>query len=222
MCDCFKSTGSETTEVRNLSGFSKIELYNNIDLKITPGKPFDCKVTAGNNLLDMITTEVEGNTLIIRNKNKCNWVRSFKNKYAVELSMPRLENIYYSGSGTITTMDTLREEVFRLDGWTSSGSIRLLLNCGTTWLSLHTGTADLTASGFSGVSYVYSAAMGPINCKELETGYSYIANRGTNDCYVTVLKELGATITLQGNIYYTGNPYKIDTEITGTGLLVKE
>lgn len=220
-CDCLKSTGSETTEIRNLSGFKKINLSNNVDLVITPGRPFACKVMAGSNLLDLVTTEVDGETLIIKNKNKCNWVRSFKNRFLVEISMPHLEYIYYSGSGSISTTDTIREPVFSLDGWTCSGSVNLLLDCGTTWLSLHTGTADLKASGSSGVSYVYSAAMGPVDVKNLFTGFTYIANRGTNECFVNVSKELGATITLQGNIYYTGNPYHIEQEISGTGHLIK-
>lgn len=220
MCDCFKSTGSEKTESRNLAGFTKIELHNNVDLVITPGKPFAVSVTAGKNLIDLVTTEVEDNTLIIRNKNKCNWVRSFQNKFTVQLSIPELTYIYYDGSGHITTTDTLNEPFFTFEGWTCSGSVNLLLNTGTSRLTLHTGTADLTASGFAGVSYVYSSAAGPMQCSKLETGYTYITNAGTNECYVRVTKEMAAVISLQGNIYYSGNPYKVEKEITGTGQLI--
>lgn len=220
MCDCFKSTGGTTTEVRNLSGFSKIELNNNVDLVVTPGKPFSCKVTAGSHLIDMITTEVHDQTLEIRNLNKCNWVRSFKNKYTVEVSMPSFTYLYYSGSGTITTLDTIRENEFVMDGWTCSGSVNLMLHTGTSWLTIHTGTADVTASGISGVCYIYSAGAGPYNCTNLETGYSFITNQSTNDCYIYVTQELEAKLNLQGNIYYRGEPHKIEKELNGTGELI--
>lgn len=221
MCDCFKSTGNETTETRTLSGFTKIDLNDNVDLILTPGRPYSCKVTAGSHLIDLVTTEVKEETLIIKNNNTCNWVRSFKNKFTVEISLPHLYYVYYAGSGIITTTDSIHEDEFGLDGWTCSGTINLKLNCNISRLSLHTGTADLYASGTSGVSYVYNAATGPIHAENLETGYTYIGNRSTNDCYVQVTKELGATITLQGNIFYSGNPYKIDETITGSGKLVK-
>jgi hypothetical protein len=200
MCDCFKGTGGTTTEIRNLSGFSKIELNNNVDLVVRP--------------------EVHDQTLEIRNKNKCNWVRSFKNKYTVEVSMPSFTYLYYSGSGTITTLDTIRENEFKMDGWTCSGSVNLLLHCGTSWLTIHTGTADLTASGISGVNYIYSAGAGPYNCTSLETGYTFITNQSTNDCYIYVTQELQAKLNLQGNIYYRGEPHKVEKELNGTGELI--
>lgn len=215
-----KSTGDKITEYRNVSGFSKITLHNNVDLILHPGKPFECKVTAGENLLDLVTTEVDQGTLTIRNKNKCNWVRSFKNKFTVELSLPSIQYIYYTGSGNITCADTIRESLFNMDGWTCSGSISLLFNCSTTWLSLHTGTADLKASGFSGVSYVYNSGSGPMECSRLQTGYTYVTNASTNDCYIQVTKELGAKIVLQGDIYYSGTPYKVEKEILGDGTLI--
>src|SRR4051812_21162166 len=121
MCDCFKSTGHTTSEYREVSGFDQIKLHNNVDLIITPGKPFSCRVTAGSNLIDMVKTKVEGNMLVISNENKCNWVRSFKNRFTVELSMPSLTYLYFTGSGTVTLKDTIREHKFVMDGWTCSG-----------------------------------------------------------------------------------------------------
>ena len=220
MCDCLKGTGGEETEIRNISGFAKIKLYNNVDLVIRHGKPYGCKVIAGSHLIDKITTETDGEFLVIRNNNKCNWVRSFQNKYTVEVSLPSLQYIYYAGSGNISSADTIHETIFSMDGWTCSGSVNLLLNTGTSWLTLHTGTADLKVSGNSGVSYVYNSGSGPMDCSKLETGYTYVTNAGTNDLSVWVTKELGARIMLQGDIYYLGSPYKIEKDIAGKGSLI--
>ena len=222
MCDCLKSTGSNTTDYRNISGFTKIDLHNNVDLIITPGKTFDCKVTAGRHLVDMITTEVSGQTLVIKNKNKCNWVRSFKNKFTVEVSMPVLEALYYDGSGTVTSTDTIRTGYFTMNGWNCSGSVRLLLNCQAAWLALNSGTSDLTATGYSGTSYIYSGSTGPLHCHNLSSDFTYITNNSTNDCYVSVQKEMNADLPLTGNIYYSGKPYHIQKQLTGTGKLIHQ
>src|SRR5689334_18323193 len=82
--DCFKSAGKSVTENRAATPFTNINLTNNVDLIINPDTTFYIKVTAGDNLIDGIITELQGTTLYIRNENRCNWMRSFKNTYTVE------------------------------------------------------------------------------------------------------------------------------------------
>ena len=80
MLDCFKSAGSTITENRTATPFINIELKDNVDLIINPNSTPYIKVTAGENLIDGIITELSGNTLYVRNENKCSWMRSFKNR----------------------------------------------------------------------------------------------------------------------------------------------
>ena len=71
-CDCLKSAGSITTELRSLSTINSINIKNNVDVKIHYGTEYKLAVRGGSNLLEKIETRIENGTLYIRNNNKCN------------------------------------------------------------------------------------------------------------------------------------------------------
>lgn len=220
--DFTKSTGPVVTESRYCPGFNRLHLDDNVDIILhTDTTPF-LKVTAGQNLIEGIITEVSENTLFVRNDNRCNWVRSFKNRYTVEVGMGQPEVISYYGSGTVTCADTIRSSDFTFDCWNGSGSVFLLMNCNTSRLNIHNGRCDLTASGKSGVTYLFQNDTGYLLTSGLESGYAYVRNSGTGDIRLNVEKELGAEINYYGNVYYRGNPYRIDKLGTGKGKLIKE
>lgn len=220
MLDCFKSAGTEKTELRSVHPFTEIDLKNDVDLIIKPNSDFYIKVTAGDNLIDGIITELSGNTLYIRNENRCNWMRSFGNKYTVEVGMDKPVLINYYGSGNINCSDTIRTEEFFFECRNGSGTINLLFNSGKTHMNNHTGRSDIHARGFSGVSYIYINDVGTIDAGELQTAYSYVRSNSTGDCKVWASQDLSAEIQYIGNIYYGGNPQNLTTDLTGTGKLI--
>jgi hypothetical protein len=219
--DCFKSAGKSITENRNAFYISKINIKNNVDVIIVPNSTYYIKVTAGENLIDGIITEISGNTLYIRNENRCNWVRSFDNIYTVEVGMNQPERIDYYGSGNITCKDTIRSAEFTFDCWNGSGSIDLIFNSSKTHINNNVGRADFHLSGYSGVSYIYLNDVAVLNAENLVTGYTFIRNRSTGNCKIRVTKELAAEIEYTGNIYYTGNPYRVDLVHKGSGRLIE-
>lgn len=222
MLDCFKSAGKTETEIRAANPFTRIDLKNNVDLIIVPNSSFYIKVTAGDNLIDGIITELSGETLYIRNENRCNWMRSFKNQYTVEVGMDKPVKIDYYGSGDITCKDTIRTDEFFFDCWNGSGTIDLLFNCSKTHINNNIGRADYLVNGYSGVSFIYMNDVSPINASGMKTGYSYIRNRSTGDCHINVSTELVADIEYNGNIYYSGNPASVVKNISGSGKVVSE
>lgn len=222
LLDCFTSTGSTITQYRNPGIFSKIDLKHSIDLEIYPDTTPFIHVTAGEHLADGIITELSGNTLYIRNENKCNWVRSFDNQYTVKIGMKDPVHISYSGSGNIRCMDTIRTKEFTFDSWNGSGSIHFLFNCEKTHINNNAGRVDIHAAGFSGVSYVYMHDTGTLHAASLETGFTFIRNSSTGDCDIQVSKELEAEIKYYGSIYYTGNPYRVVKTGNGEGRLISK
>src|SRR5688500_16786663 len=75
--DCFKGTGPLTSEERPAGQVNRLELRCNADVFIHPSDENRIRVTCGANLVDKIDTELKEGNLIIRNLNRCNWVRSF-------------------------------------------------------------------------------------------------------------------------------------------------
>ncbi len=219
--DCFKSTGQVIFEDRESVSVRFIRLENNVNLILTQDQNPQILVEAGENLLDKIDTELNGDSLFIRNNNSCNWVRSFSTLVNVYVNVTNLLQIEYFGSGNITVTNTIISDSLKLDIRKGAGSVNLMINSGTTYLNLHEGTCDITCNGNSSVTFIYAADYGPFFCEGLESHHVFINNRGTNDCYVRAVYELGATIEYLGNIYYYGNPSIVNSVIKGSGKLIK-
>ncbi|MFM2206476.1 MAG: hypothetical protein RL213_451 [Bacteroidota bacterium] len=220
--DFTKSAGKTVTVYRNCTDFNHMEIMDDVDVIIhTDTVPF-IRVTAGQNIVDGITTEIRDGVLTVRNENRSNWVRSFKNSYCVEIGTDSLCRISFHGSGTIRTADTLQVTDFTFDSRNASGSILLVLDCTTSHLNVHTGRCDLTVSGHSDVTYYYLNDTGIINGSGLRSAYTYARNSGTGVLHLYAENELGVEILHTGDIRYGGNPYRIDSEITGSGRLIKE
>jgi hypothetical protein len=220
LLDCFKSSGNTVTHFRNATPFSNINLKNNVDLILHPDTSFYIKVTAGSNLIDGIITELDGNTLYIRNENKCNWMRSFKNTYTVEVGMDKPYQIYYDGSGDITCSDTIRSEKFFFECFNGSGSIHFLYNAREVHMNNHIGRSDIHAAGFTDSVYVYINDVGTMDASALNSNYAYVRNSSTGDCRIATGAEFGYEILYNGNIFYSGNPHIFNEVHTGMGKLI--
>jgi hypothetical protein len=219
-CNCLQKKGSDITETRKVENFTSLTMNNNIDVIVTPFQTDFIQVTSGSNLIDGIITEVRNGTLEIKNINKCNWLRDFKNKFTVHIYCSNLIQITNTGSGNLSCTDTLHTDELQLDNWNSTGTINLLLNCNEARLKLHTGPADIIAAGRAGVCYIYSAGNGFCKTSALNADYSYVTSKSTGDCEVNVNREIEAYIEYNGNVIYEGNPSSIKQHITGSGRLI--
>ncbi len=221
MCDCFKSTGEMVKEERSQGGFHTIELESNINLIITQDTFNRLEVEAGSHLINGIITEVSDSVLKIRNENRCNMVRSYKKPVNVYVSMPKVQELIHRGSGKISCTNTITGKEVKTGSW-SSGDIELTLNVTSAIFSLNVNSGDITAKGFAGESYVYSAGNGFVNNAELETGYTFLHTKSTGECFIYVTKEFYPAIDWTGNVYYTGSPYLLEAELNGKGRLIAQ
>jgi hypothetical protein len=221
LCDCFKSTGHIITEDRNITGFSSIFVSDNVNLFLTQSSVYSVKVEAGEHLISLITTELKNDSLFIENKNKCNWVRSYKPKINVYISMPVLVFFQNSGCGTITTSNTFTGDSLRFYSLNSSGDLTLSMDVKKCYLTIHTGCLNVTAYGKADYLDVYYVGNGMIHCENVSAKQVMATNKSTGDIYVNVSELLYYNISCSGNIYYYGNPPDIYGYDTGKGELLK-
>lgn len=220
LCNCLESTGSEITEIRNIGSFSNIEMNNNVDVVLKKGNTNTVSVTSGKNLIDGIVTEVENNVLVIRNKNKCNWLRDFKNKFIVEITYEDINYITNNGSGNLSCADTIRTSFLQIDNWNGTGELNVKLDCDEVYFKLHTGPADIIASGKTNYLYIYSKGNGFVKAAEVITPRCDVTNGSTGDCEINSDQIINANIEYNGDVYYKGNPPVIEAIITGNGKLI--
>ncbi len=220
-CNCLEGTGAATMEMRDIQPFTNIQMENNVDVIFTQSTNYSLSVTGGANIINGIRTEVEGNTLYIQNKNKCNWLRDFRNEFTVRVSGPDLQLLNTSGSGNFSNTDTLTMPKIRIESRDGSGTIKLVVRNDLVEAAIHTGPVDIVASGQTRSFGAYSGGTGYIRASELISEYAWSTNSGTGDILLHVEKELSATITHTGDIYFKGDPYSVSSEITGSGELIK-
>jgi len=218
--DCFKSTGDDVTETRTTGKFNKIILYDNVNLVITQDDKTSIQIKAGDKIIKKVTTRISDNVLTIENTNTCNWMRSFDREIIAYVSVKELLEIEYRSSGDISSTNAITGDSLKLNVWEGAGRVDLIIDIHRNYINFHIGTADIYYSGRTHLSYITAASFGPVDASELSTVFTYIANKGSNNCKVNVGLRLEATITSIGNIYYQGNPEVLLVD-KGDGELIK-
>jgi hypothetical protein len=218
--DCFKNTGKDITEKRDVAFFDKIELNDNVNLVITQSDEYSISVRGGKNLLKKIKTEIVDGTLSISNNNSCNWMRSFDREITVYANVEVINTIDYRGSGDLSSSNALVSDSLLLNVWEGAGKVDLNIDVLRNIIYFHIGTADVYYRGKANLAYITASSFGPIHAEELDVGIIYMRSEGSNDCYVHPITRLEATIKNIGNIYYKGNPVVILND-EGSGELIK-
>jgi hypothetical protein len=204
--DCFTPYGKIQTESRTLPSFDKLELYGRVDLDFYSANEYKAMVETGKNLMEQMITEVKEGKLIIRNKNTCNWVRSYNKPLKVHLYAPLLREFLYYGSGTVQFMDTLMTDEFYLQCWEASGNVCLRLKTPHAEIKSHTGPTDITVSGEADYLVTYMNGNGNIFGSELRSIFSLAVNTNTGNIHTWVRDSLEAEIKGKGDIIYRGKP----------------
>jgi len=220
--DCFKNTGEIIKESRNVGYFNGIELSDNVNLILRYDTAnLSVTVEAGKNLIGNISTTTEGNLLKINNNNECNWTRDFATPINVYVSLPKLDTLFYQGSGDINCENTFVNDSVLIEIREGAGSIKLNIDVSKSIIYAHTGTTDISVKGNTWVCMFSSTGLGPVDLLGLECQFMYMKTSSPNHCYLNVEQSLNGVIENLGNVYYKGNPWEINFEINGDGNLIK-
>jgi hypothetical protein len=219
---CGGSTGKIITQDRVALPFHYVEVYDNINLILTQDTSFNgIKVEAGENLIDGITTEIQKGKLVIRNKNTCNWLRSFEVPVNVYLTFTKLDTLIFSAAANINCTNEWTNEIIYFDVMEGSGQINLKLNVFKSYIMIRYGTTTVNITGFSQVTFISSQGYGPLHAEDLYSKFTYVYTFSPNDVFVNAIVELAVEIKNIGNVYYRGDPESIITIISGKGKLIQ-
>ena len=219
---CFSPTGKTIIENRTASPFHYVEIHDNINLILTQDPSgTGIAVEAGENVMEGITTEIENGRLVLRNVNTCNWLRSFDVPVNVYLTFTRLDTLITRAAGNISCTNYWSNESVSFEMIEGAGKINLKLDVFKSHIFIRYGTASVNISGSSQVTFLISHGYGPLHAENLNSKFSYVSSFSPNDVFVNSTVELSAEIGNIGNIYYSGDPPVIYTNIIGGGKVVK-
>jgi len=216
-CDCIKRTGDIIIETRIITGFDQIFVEDNLNVFITEGPDFEIKVEAGEHIAPLIKTEVVDGILFIRNKNRCNWTRSYKKPLNVYVKLPKIRFITSDGTGNVKSLNTITTDVVDVQ-IKNSGNIELTFNNQRVLSHMH-GSGDVTLHGstyehdcsIGGTAYIYAG--------DMETSYTYIEAFTLGSSYIRVKDFLICKMAEKGDTYCYGNPAVVQQTKLGSGQL---
>lgn len=218
--DCVTSTGPQRMEVRSLGSFHRVYLEDRVDLVLETREPGTVAVVAGSNLLDQVVTEVVDGVLLVRNENRCNWVRDLRARITVRVPKDAVHELELHGTGNVSALDTLYGTLFRIEQHNAQGTVDLLLAVDTCYVGLHTGAGDVRLAGRCDVAYLYSGIMAPIQASALTAQEVNVNNSGVADITCRAVQRLNALVLDIGDVRYYGDPL-VEATMTGRGEVVR-
>ena len=237
--DALFNNGDPVTEYRSVGQpFHVVSMYNNVNVNLVQDSHPRLELICPENLIENITTEIKGDTLIIKNENGHNWLRSYD--YSIDLIVyyDSLREVHYASIGELRNndsikgmgqlridstgveIDTIWSQSFILRINEGSGNIDLTFDCDVLKTVFNNGTSKATLHGYAGYTEHYMKSYGTIHAETLNSNIVSVSSESTNDIYVWARTKLVARIYSIGNVYYKGHPW-IEKHIVGEGQIIK-
>ena len=188
-------SGNVISESRELLNFNVLELIGSIDVNMTTGNEYSCIVEGDDNLVPLILTEVKNGHLHISVKQSY----STRIGLVVNIETPEFEEVSIIGSGDVNLTGVAQDNV----------SLKI------------SGSGDITADGSIQQLTAVVNGSGDLMLSKLRADYATIMINGSGDAEIGVKQSLTAEINGSGNIEYYGNPPSVQSEVHGSGDIIK-
>jgi len=210
-CSALADAGPQTTAQRTIAAVTAVELRTSGDLTVTVGETPGLTIKAGANQLDYLTSEVDGDTLLLDSKADM----PSGDSISYELVVPSLTSLDGSGSGSATGDGILRgDATVTLSG---SGDVTLTgLQVPSVAVGL-SGSGKVTLGGSADSQQIDVSGSGDYDGKELSVGDTGIEVTGSGNAKVTVSGRLAVSISGSGNVTYFGSPTQVEKSVSGSG-----
>lgn len=224
-CSKVFTNGEPVTEHRNLEQrFETVCIYNNVNVKLVNSDRQGIEVTCPENLIEKVTTEVKGDSLIIKNENDFNWLRSYD--YSIDLTVyyDSLREITYASIGDLRCTDSIR-------GYGTISTDTIPLEIDTTGIdTTHVGIDTIVTTMSRHFVLRIKEGSGDIdlcfNCDVLKTVFSFgtskVTLRGIAGYTEHYVKSYGCihAETLNSNIVKVMSESTNDTYVWARGQLI--
>ncbi|HKI89528.1 MAG TPA: head GIN domain-containing protein [Draconibacterium sp.] len=207
--------GHVAEQTRKVSSFDEIKVSRGMNVYISQGNEIKVVVEADENLLDIISTEVDNHTLKVTTTENIRRATSKK----VYVTIPEISGITAVAGSNAFSENVLHSKMLEISG--SAGSnIKLEVDAGKIDASASAGSnikLEGKASSFTG-----KASSGAnIKAEELTVAECNARVSSGANLWITVSENLDAHASSGGNIIYYGQPKTTNIESSSGGNIVK-
>ncbi|WP_231562618.1 head GIN domain-containing protein [Muricauda sp. MAR_2010_75] len=225
--DCFQNAGDTVRETVDVPEFNTITVFENLNVVLKQGDEQKVEVETGEFLRNDVSAKVEGNRLILRNENNCNYVREY-GLTTIYVTSPNISEVR-SSTGLLISSDgvlnypnlTLISESFsNPETETTDGSFDLEVNSTTVRITVN-GIAYFKLKGTTDNFNVNVAAGDSrVEAAGLVANRVSLNHRGSNDVYVNPQDRIGGIIRGTGDVISVNRPPEIDVDELFNGRLI--
>ncbi|WP_073180662.1 head GIN domain-containing protein [Flagellimonas flava] len=225
--DCFQRAGDLTRRTVEVPSFSKITVFENINLIIKDGEEQQVDIETGEFLQNEVTASVEGDRLIVRNENGCNFIRDY-GLTTIYVTAPNITEIRSSTGLRISSDGVLNYPSLQLasesfsnpETETTDGSFDLEVNAETVAIITNSigyfkvfGTTD-------NFNITIAAGDSRIEAQNLVAQSVNINHRGSNDVFVDPQQRIAGVIRGTGDVISSDRPPEIEVDELFNGRLI--
>ncbi len=184
-----RGSGNAVSENRNLSGFRSVEVGGIFKVEVVAQREFGVEVSADDNLLEYINTEVDGDLLKISTTRRINPSSTM----TIKISAPDIEHLDVSGVANVTVSD-LKNSSFGLH---TSGASKINL----------AGETDKLSIEVSGAS--------KIDAEDLKSRAANIDSSGASKITVFATESVRAEASGASKVFYAGGATEVVKNTSG-------
>ena len=192
-----RGSGNVISEPRTVSGFNAVKLNGTGQVVIEENGSESLVITADDNLLPYLTTEVTNNQLILGTKDNANLNPSKDIMYKIGVKDLNVMELGGSGSMEAKGINTPR--------------LKVMLG----------GSGTISASGMADEEEITLAGQGDYRGRDLKSKTATIDIMGSGDVVLNASDKLDANIMGSGSIKYVGDP-AITKHVLGSGSIEKQ
>src|ERR1700752_342965 len=189
-----RGNGKRVLQKRDVPSFASISTNGAFTIEVTCQKDLSLEVEGDENILSLVTTEVNNN--ILRLGNSKNY--SVSEPVKVKISVPNLEGLSVNGAGHIDVKG-IDNDKFEIDS---------------------NGAPTITASGTTKLIDIGANGAVKIDTQNLHATRGVVDSKGVSKVDLDVSDQLDVEISGPSSVTYKGNP-SVNKTINGPGKLTR-
>jgi hypothetical protein len=207
---CAVGSGEVITEARTVEGFDEIDLRGMGEVRITVDGTETLTIEAEDNLIDDLTSDVRGSTLVLGMDRPIRPTEDI----VFTVTMKALNGVEISGSGSVIVSEFSTED-FTVEV-SGSGAADISAIAARDIFARISGSGTITMVGDTGGLDLSISGSGAFNGEALEADTGDVDISGSGSATVNVSETLEVDVSGSGNVDYIGDP-SVSVNTSGSG-----
>lgn len=217
--DCLQNSGDLVRDEVSVPNFTKITVFENVSVVLKQGETQKVEIETGEFLRDEVTATVEGDRLLLRDTNDCNFFREY-GLTTIYITSPNISEIRGSTGWPITNdgilsyenLCLISESFINPESETTDGEFDLEVDTENLTIVVN-GIAYFKLRGATeNLNLTIAAGDSRIEAQNLLAQNVGLNHRGSNDIFINPQLSISGTIRGTGDVISSNRPDTVNVE----------